>query len=46
VSPNALRWHVLRSLDLEAQRIAIERERRLEIAHRDPDMIEDGFHFT
>ena len=33
-----------RRLDLEPERVAIERQRRVEIADGDADVIEDGFH--
>ena len=36
--------HLFRRLDLEAERVAIERQRRAEIVHGDADVIEDGFH--
>jgi len=41
---DALRRHIFGRLDLEAQRIAIERERRTEIFDGDADVIEDGLH--
>ena len=40
VRPDALRHDLFRRLDLEAQRVAIERERRRQILHRNPDVIE------
>ena len=39
---HALRGDVLRIFDVEAERIAVERERLVDILHRDPDVIEDG----
>ena len=41
---DALRRDVLGRLDLETERVAIERERRREVAHCDADVIEGGFH--
>ena len=46
---NEMRAHALRRdlfgrLDLEAERIAIERQRRAEIFDGDADVVEDGFH--
>ncbi len=42
---HALRGDLFGRFDLEAERIAIERQRRVEIPHGDADVIEDGFHF-
>jgi hypothetical protein len=39
---DSLRRYVFGRLDLEAERIAIERERLVEAAHGDPDVVEDG----
>ena len=44
VRAHALRWHLFRRFDLQAERVAVERERGVEILHRDADVIEDGFH--
>ena len=41
---HALRRHLLGRLDLEAERVAIERQRGRQILDRDADVIEDGFH--
>ena len=44
VRPHLLARHLLGRLDLEPERVAIERERGLEILHGDADVIENGFH--
>src|SRR5438093_1530645 len=41
---HVLRRNVLWRFDLEAERVAIEGERRLQILHRDADVIEDNLH--
>ena len=41
---DTLRRHLLGRFDLQPERVAIERERRRQIRHRDADVIEDGFH--
>ena len=41
---HALRGDLFGRFDLEAERVAIERERRREILHRDADVIEDSLH--
>ena len=35
---------VFRSLDLQTERVAIERERLIEVLYHDSDVVEDGFH--
>ena len=45
VRPNVLRRDFFGRLDLEAKRVAIERERRRQILHRDADAIEDSRRF-
>ena len=44
VRAHLLRRHLLGVLDLEAERIAIERQRRREVLHRDADVIEPHLH--
>ena len=44
VRAHTLRRHLFGRLDVEAERIAIERQRRGEILHRDADVVEDGLH--
>ena len=44
VRADALRRHFFRRLDLEAERVAIERQRGRQVLHRDPDVIQDGLH--
>src|SRR5205814_1429914 len=44
VRPDALRRDLFSRFDVEAERIAVERQRRPEILHRDADMIENGSH--
>ena len=44
VRANALRGHLFGRFDLQAERVPVERERGLEILHRDADVIEDGLH--
>ncbi len=44
MGPDTLRLHLLRRFDLEAERVAIEGERVVDVLHRDPHMIEDSFH--
>jgi hypothetical protein len=39
-----LRRNLLGDLDVQAEHVPEERKRRLQIAHGDPDMIENGFH--
>ena len=46
VRAHLLRRDVFGRFDVQAERVAIERERGVEILHRDPDVIENGFHFT
>ena len=41
---HALRWHVVRRRHLEAQRVAIERQRLVQAADRDADVIERRLH--
>ena len=41
---DALRGHVFSRPDVQPQRIAKERQRRLQVLHRDADMIQDRFH--
>ena len=41
---DALRRDLLAGLDVQAQHVPEERKGRLQIAHRDPDVIENGFH--
>ena len=43
---HSLRDDVLGRLDLEAERIAIERQRGVQVAHGDADMVQNGFHDT
>src|SRR5438552_14948053 len=43
---HALTRHLLGWFDLQAQRVAVERQRRGQILNRDADVIEDGFHLT
>src|SRR5687768_6446585 len=42
--PHALVRHLLRHLDAQPQPIAIERERLVEVFHRDTNVVEDGLH--
>ena len=44
VRPHPLARHLFRGLHLEPERVAIEAQRRVEIRHRDADVIENGFH--
>src|SRR5581483_8139806 len=44
--PHALGRHLFRRLNLEPQRIAIERQRLVEIRHRDADVIQCRFHLS
>ena len=44
VRANPLRRHLFRRFDLQPERVAIKRERGVEILHGDADMIENGFH--
>ena len=44
VRAHLLRGDILGRFDLEAERIAVERERRLEILHGDANVIQNGFH--
>ena len=44
VRAHALAGHFLGHLDVQAQRIAIEGERFVEVLHRDADVVEDGLH--
>ena len=39
-----LRGHLLRGFDLEAERVAVERERGSKVLHRDADVIENRSH--
>ena len=41
---DALRDNLLRRPDLETERVAVERQRLLDVLHRDADVIEHGFH--
>ena len=41
---DALRRDLLAGLDVQAQHVLEERKGRLQIAHRDPDVIQDRFH--
>ena len=41
---DALRRDLFRPFDLQAERVAVESERRAQIAHRNPDVVENGFH--
>ena len=43
--PNTLRRNVFRRLDVQTQHVLEERKGSLQIAHRDPDVVQDGFHF-
>ena len=44
VRAHALRRHLFGRLDLEAERVAIERQRRGQVLHGDADVVQDGFH--
>ena len=44
VGADALRGDLFGRFDLEPKRVAVERERRRQVAHRDADVIEDGLH--
>src|SRR5688572_33143150 len=41
---HALGLHVFRRVNLQPEAVAVERERLVDVAHRDPDMIEDRLH--
>jgi hypothetical protein len=41
---DTLRRYILRSFYLEAERVAIERERRVDVLHSDSDVIENRLH--
>src|SRR2546425_887779 len=43
---HALRRDLFRRLDLEAERVAIERQRGRQVANGDADMVENSFHTT
>jgi hypothetical protein len=44
--PHMLGFDIFRSVDIEAKTIAKERERRPNIAYRDPDVVEDSLHYS
>src|SRR5688572_19293838 len=44
--PHALARHLLWHLDVQPQPVAIERERLVEVCHRDTDVVEDGAHIV
>jgi hypothetical protein len=44
--PHALRRDIFRRIDLEAERVAVERERRGEVFHGDADMIQSRSHIN
>src|SRR6185503_16313389 len=46
VRPDALGVDLLGHLDLEAERVAEERERLVEVLNRDADVVEDSFHLS
>ena len=41
---HALRDNLFRRFDLEPERVTVERKRRLDVLHRDPDVIEHRLH--
>ena len=44
VRPDALRGHLLGRLDVQAERVAVERQGLREVAHGDADVIQCRFH--
>jgi hypothetical protein len=44
MGPYALAGNLLGHIDVQAEGVAIERERFVEVLHGNADVVEDGFH--